>query len=135
MPDFGQNVSGAEEQMCHLILLLPVLTLPVFWLWAAVYALPVYLVISGFSVWVYFYAAAVMRRRVVIGPEMLLHDQAEMVSEVADGLRILLHGELCHAESLDSLRRGDRVEVVGITGVTLRVKSVPDANSSTRAHP
>ena len=52
VPDFGQNVSGAEEQMspdspaagAHL---------PVFWLWAAVYALPVYLVISGFSVWVF----------------------------------------------------------------------------------
>ena len=121
--------------MCHLILLLPIVALPVCWLWPPVYALSVYLVILGFSVWVYYYAARVMRRRVVIGPEMLLHDQAEVVSADADGLRIRLHGELWRAESPESLRHGDRVEVVGITGVTLRVKSVPDANSSIRADP
>lgn len=108
--------------MCHLILLLPLFGLPLFWIWPFELALPSYLAVLLLSGWVYWYAIAAMRRQVVIGPETLLHSQGEVVSRVADGLRIRVQSELWGADGDEALKPGDAVEVVGIEGLRLRVK-------------
>lgn len=107
--------------MCHLVLGLPILGLPIFWLWPLDLALPVYLVILLLSGWVYYYTFAAMRRAVVVGPETLLHSHGQVVS-VADGrVCVRVQSELWRADSDAELNPGDRVEVVGVDGLRLQV--------------
>jgi len=47
--------------MCHLILLLPVIALPIFWLLPASQSVPAYAVVVAVSGWVYWYAIKAMR--------------------------------------------------------------------------
>ena len=110
--------------MCHLILLVPLFALPVFWLWPLAYALPVYLVTLILSAWVYYYAAAMMRRQVVVGSEALRHSRGEVVSTNDGRLCVRVHGELWNAEASEPLRAGDRVEILDVVGVTLKVMAV-----------
>jgi len=66
--------------MCHLILFLPVLALPLFWLVPLSVAIPVYSAILVVWGWMYYFVIRVMRRPVVSGTEALLHEWAEVVS-------------------------------------------------------
>ncbi len=94
--------------MCHLILMMPVLGLPVFWLWPMAVAAPVYTVIIVLSALLYFFTLRAMRRPVLTGSEELLQSIGEVV-EVRDRLaRVRVHSEIWNAESSNELRKGDR---------------------------
>jgi len=47
--------------MCHLVLLLPLFGLTVFWLWPPAVAIPVYLVVLAVSAGVYYLTLVAMR--------------------------------------------------------------------------
>lgn len=108
--------------MCHVVLALPFIGLAVFWLWPLSVALPVYLVILFFSGWMYYYIMAAMRKPVTIGPETLVHSVGEVLADGADGLRVRVQSEVWAARSREVLRSGERVEVIGVDGLTLRVR-------------
>lgn len=116
--------------MCHVVLLLPFFGLPVFWLWPLSLALPIYLVILLLSVWVYYYTIVAMRRKVIVGPETLLHSCGEVESAPAGVLRVRVQSEHWSARSAEKLKPGDSIEVVGIDGLTLRVIKHNKDNSS-----
>ncbi|MEA3274090.1 MAG: NfeD family protein [Pseudomonadota bacterium] len=120
--------------MCHLVLLLPLIGLPVFWLWPLSVALPVYLVILLLSAWVYYYAIVAMRKKVTVGPETLPHSRGEVVGADAGGFCVRVQSELWSASSREALKPGDAIEVVDVDGLTLRVTKVGQAGSGILAH-
>ncbi len=119
--------------MCHLALLLPLLTLPVFWLWPLDVALPVYLVALALSAAVYYLAFAAMRQPVLNGPEHLLGCRTKVTECTDDHAYVRLDSERWQVEATDALAVGDEVEVVGIEGARLLVKRMTAAADAAHA--
>ena len=81
--------------MCHVLLGLPLLALPVFWIWSLSVAAPVYGVVAVASLALYAYALKAMRMPRLNGAEAMVGasgtvaavgDQAVVVG--VDGLRL-----------------------------------------------
>ena len=121
--------------MCHIILLLPILGLVVFWLLPLSVAVPVYAAILLVSGSVYFMMMRAMRRPVRTGAQGMLHEIAEVVETMNPTGRVRVHGEIWEAVSSDVLREGDRVEIVGVTGLTLQVRKRYDLGLGEASHP
>jgi membrane protein implicated in regulation of membrane protease activity len=112
--------------MWHLIIMLPIVGIIVFFLLPLSAAIPVYLVILLASGLAYWSVARAMRRRPKTGREGLIGATARVVSHVQPGgnARYLVRtqGELWGADSPDALREGEVVTVTGIDGLKLRVQ-------------
>jgi membrane-bound serine protease (ClpP class) len=78
------------------------------------------LVIGGLWAWAISKAIAVRRKPVAVGPEEIVG----MQGVVREGGLVFVHGELWRARSPEPLRAGQRVEVDGLDGLTLRVHAV-----------
>jgi membrane-bound serine protease (ClpP class) len=61
-------------------------------------------------------------RPVVSGQEELLHGTGEVLDDFEGKGRIRIHGEVWRAESATPLRRGDRVKVVAVDGLVLKIQ-------------
>jgi len=107
--------------LCHLILLLPFLALPVFWLLPLVAAVSVYAGVVVLSVLVYYYSIKAMRLPVSTGMEAMLHSVGEVVAVTPQTLQVRVHSEIWDARSDQPLVEGDRVEVTAIKGLHLQV--------------
>ena len=109
--------------MCHLVLLLPLITLPMFWLMPLPEASTAYALIMSLSVWVYFRLVQTMHQPVATGQEALLHAKGEVLRG-EEGQRVLVRiaSEIWQARSEESLRPGDPIEVTDIIGLQLFVK-------------
>jgi membrane-bound ClpP family serine protease len=119
--------------MCHLLLLLPILALPVFWLWPASISVPVYAAVVAFSLSIYAALFRAMRRPVETGREGILHEQGKVVSRLGEPLAVRISGERWNAECSEGpLTFGEPVRVSGIEGLTLRV--VRDRPEASAAH-
>lgn len=108
--------------MCHLILLLPVLALPVFWFVPLSIAVLVYgavLIVSG---WVYVLALRAMHRPVQTGVEALSQHTGEVIGQEDGMFQVRLGSEIWSAESKDRLRPGDPIEVVSVEGLRLKIR-------------
>jgi membrane protein implicated in regulation of membrane protease activity len=120
------QTKGAFErsggQVCHVVLLLPVLGLALFWVWPFWVAAPAYGVILLVSALTYRAVVTAMQGRVVTGREGLLHQVGEVTSASDDGWLVHVHGELWRATSPDVLKTMDLVEVTGVQGLTLQVR-------------
>ena len=110
--------------MCHLILLLPLLALPLFWLAPVSIALPAYVAILILSGGIYFLAVRAMHRPIQTGVEALVHSTGEVLSQENALFRVRVHSEIWNAESSDNLRAGDSIEVVAIDELRLRVRRI-----------
>jgi len=108
--------------MCHLLLLLPLLFLPVFWMAPLPIAVLTYsavVVVSGF---VYYLAVRAMHQPVVTGAEALLHETGKVIDEEDNYFYVRVEGEIWRAEADDSPAIGDKVEIVSVDGLTLKVR-------------
>jgi inner membrane protein len=109
--------------MCHVLLLLPFLALPVFWIWPASVAMPVYMVallVAGVTYWYAFKAA---RMPEVNGAEGMVGARGRVVQCGEDCVTLFFHGELWSAEAVgEALAVGDEAVVEGIEGLRLRVR-------------
>ncbi len=113
--------------MCHIILLMPVLAIPLFWFLPLLVAVPVYGVILVASGWVYYLAIRVMRRPVGTGIEALIHSTGEVVGKKeGDLFRVRVQSEIWNAESTDNLRPGDCIEVISVKGLRLKVRCLSE---------
>jgi membrane protein implicated in regulation of membrane protease activity len=108
--------------MCHLILLLPLVSLPLFWLLPLDVAVPLYGVIVAVSLWVYVYVMRAMHRPVGTGAEEILHSTGKVIDVNGNTLRVRVHSETWNAVSADVLDIGEAVRIVGMNGLTLRVR-------------
>lgn len=112
--------------MCHLILLMPVLAIPLFWFAPLSLAVPVYGAILIVSGWVYFLAIRAMRRPVETGIEALVHSTGEVVDKEGDLFHVRAQSEIWNAESTDELRIGDHVEIIAVEGLRLKVRRLSE---------
>lgn len=119
--------------MCHLVLLLPVISLPLFWLLPLTQAVPLYLGITAISALIYYLAIKAMRRPVVTGVEALLRSTGEVISKEGDTFRVRAHNDVWNAESTDNLQTGDCINIVALKGLTLVVRRSMDAGEGQAA--
>lgn len=112
--------------MCHLILLMPVLGVPLFWLLPLSYAVPANLVILLISVLLYWAVMRAMKRPVQDGFHSLVGSKVEVVSRLApdESAQYLVrsHGELWSAYSHDTFHPGDKAEIMAVRGIGVVVK-------------
>ncbi len=118
--------------MCHLILMMPLLALPMFWFLPLDVAAPVYAVVVGVSIWLYWYVMQSMHRPVETGAEEIRHATGKVIEVGSRLVQVRVHSEIWSAESADKLRRNDLVEVIGIDGLRLKVRRAQQAASATR---
>ncbi len=112
--------------MCHLILLMPVLGLPLFWLLPLGYALPINFVIWLISAFLYWLIRKAMRRPIQDGFQSLIGTEAEVVSKQAltHSARYLVRAqvELWSTYSADVLEIGEQVNIVAVKGIGVVVE-------------
>ncbi len=111
--------------MCHLILLMPVIALPIFWLMPIGYAAPIYVLISLASGFFYWLITRAMRQPVRDGFRSLIGTEVEVVSKLdpLDHAQYLVRsgGELWGARSGEVLHPGENVSVTAVDGIRLVV--------------
>jgi membrane protein implicated in regulation of membrane protease activity len=120
--------------MCHLVLLLPLLALPVFWLVPLWIAVPTYAAVLILSGGTWFLAMRAMHQPVQIGVQALLHSRGEVLGTEGKLFRVRVNSEVWNAESKDTLRSGDRVEVLAIDGLRLRVRRIREVGPPSLGH-
>lgn len=109
--------------------MLPLLALPVLWMWPLAVSGPVYVAIAVISAAIYCYAVLAMRRPVGTGAEGMIGATGKVVESRDGRLVVQIGSEIWNARSGVTLREGDRVEVLGIERLVLAVKR-PDATAS-----
>lgn len=109
--------------MCHLVLLLPVLGLLLFWVLPLGIAAPLYAACVGLAAVVYYYAWETGHRPVRIGQERLLNAEGRVL-DVTPVLRIKVDDGIWLARSRDKFDVGEAVHVDGREGLTLLVSKV-----------
>jgi len=109
--------------MCHLILLLPLFGLPLFWLLPVDVALPAYVGLSALSVAAYLVVIGLIRLPVVTGREALLHATGRVQALDGSTASVWINGELWSASG-EHLSTGDLIEVVSINGLMLKVRKL-----------
>jgi len=108
--------------MCHIILIMPILSLALFWVFPMSVALPIYIVVLLFSVIIYNSLIHAMHTPVKTGRHGLIGHKAIVLDFVKPEGHVQVHGEIWRAESPGALRKGEKVDVVGIEGLTLKVR-------------
>lgn len=110
--------------MCHVLLLLPVLALPVFWLWPPEVALPVYGAAAVVSLGVYAAVYWAWKTPLAHGPQTLLGATGTVVSLGERQVTLRIGGELWLAEVQGaSLSPGEDAVVVAVEGLRLTVRA------------
>jgi inner membrane protein len=117
-----------ETNMCHLILVLPVIGLVVFWIWPMHVAAAVYATILLVSLSLYYLIMRAMQRPVVTGAEEILQGTGKVIEVREQEVRVRVHSEIWNAESPDKLCTGDQVRIVGVDGLVLSVRRMERAN-------
>ncbi len=120
--------------MYHITLLMPVFALVVFWIFPLSTAGLIYAAIAALSIWMYVLIWRAMRRPIRAGAEELLNSVGEVMEVQGNSLRVRVHSEMWNAESKDTLQLGDRVKVVSITGLILRVRRFDDSEGNNTKH-
>ncbi len=109
--------------MCHLLLLLPVLALPVFWIWPLGIALPVYATAAGISLSVYALALKAWKAPIVNGTQVLLGVTGRVVRVGNRDVTLWVGSELwCADVDGEPLALGDEAVVVAIDRLRLTVR-------------
>ncbi len=124
--------------MCHLILLMPVIALPIFWLMPLNSAVPIYVVIVLLSAFLYWLITKAMREPIQDGFQSLIGTEAEVVSKRAPDnparylVRAKGEGELWTAYSTDALEIGEQVSIVAVKGIGVVVEPVENSSHPER---
>jgi membrane protein implicated in regulation of membrane protease activity len=120
--------------MCHSILFLPLLGLPIFWLMPLSFALPSYSVIVLISVFLYWFIAKSMKQPLQDGFQSLIGTEAEVVSEMGSNYStkylVRSQGELWRAYASERLQPGDQVSIVAVKGIGLVVQPAENKSHS-----
>lgn len=117
--------------MCHILLLLPVLALPVLWIWPPAIAWPVYGVAAAASLGTYALVYWAWKAPLVHGPQTLIGATGRVVG--VDGRRVTLRvrGELWLADVEEAaLVPGEEAALVAIDGLRLTVCRLNGAHST-----
>lgn len=124
-----EPLSSLISFMCHILLVLPLLALPVFWVWPLPVALPIYGAAVGLAAVTYWCAACAMRQPRKNGAESLIGDTGQVVVSEFGEVRIQIRNELWEPVSAVPLHQGDHVKVVAAERTRLRVQKL-NANAA-----
>jgi len=108
--------------MSHLVLLLPLCALVLFWVFPLSIALPLYLIVLALSVALYRSILKAMHRPVSVGVETMVGQEGRVVGVSRRGIRVAIGGEVWNARADVPLVKGELVEILSISGLSLRVK-------------
>ncbi len=104
--------------MCHIILLLPLLTLPLFFVLPFSTALPIYLVILIMTWFLYYKILVVMKSKVQTGIEALIDEDAAVVEDINPEGKILVWSEIWSATANGKkFLKGQKVKICGFYGL------------------
>lgn len=113
--------------MCHLILLLPLLALPIFKylpLEEAAFYYGLILIMCGILYWL---MMRDMRKPASTGIEGMLGRVGTVIGKTRNGIKVSVKGETWDADCEDEVSEGEKVEVTGLTHLRLRVRKQNDA--------
>ncbi len=116
--------------MCHLILLMPLIGLVVFWIWPLAIAIPVYLVILIVSAFIYTVALRAMRKPTMTGSNALIGKSVDVIDMDHHKGHVRIEGEIWDARSDDSLQKGDEARVIAVNDLTLKITKTHRIDSS-----
>jgi membrane protein implicated in regulation of membrane protease activity len=109
-----------------ILMVLPVLAIPVFWLLPLGQAVVVYIVCLALSGSMFWLMRGNRKRSVMTGKESLIGRDAEIIARSPDGGRprytLAIEGELWTARSGDALKLGEKVIITASQGNTLIVR-------------
>jgi membrane protein implicated in regulation of membrane protease activity len=112
--------------MCHLLLLMPLIALPLFWILPLTEAISLYSAIVVLSAWLYVYVFKALARPVVSGKEEIMHSVGKVIDVQGHTLHVKVHSEIWTATSSDNLQPGDTVKVTGMEELKLKVEKKPE---------
>jgi len=114
--------------MCHLVLLMPLFGLALFWVLPLPIAVPAYLLVLIASAWLFYKVVQAMKLPVYVGSEALLGQEVEVVAQADTFCRaryLVRHGgELWSAISEGQLNPGEKARIVSFEGTMPRVEPV-----------
>lgn len=113
--------------MCHLVLLLPVFGLALFWVLPFPVAAVLYAFILAISIWMYRLIMSAMARPVVTGAEGLIGELGEVISASRQSTQLMVHGEVWQGISSAGFRKGQSVRVTGIYHMVLEFEDAASA--------
>lgn len=111
--------------MSHLISLMPLVALSLFFILPWKVALPFYLFLSVGSVIIHRRANISQHWRPLIGKRAMIGSRAVVVTIRANEAEVEYRGEIWRATSAQPLTEGQQVIIKGINGLVLRVAPLP----------
>jgi len=112
--------------MCHLVLFLPVFTLPIFWFFPFPIALTIYLIILAVSLLLYFLIIKAMMAKPRVGKEAMLGKTGIVIQDIAPEGRIEYASEIWNAMTDNKIFSvGEKVVIRGFSGMNILVEEVP----------
>lgn len=108
--------------MCHLILLMPLFGLVVFWILPLWIALPVYLIILFISLVLYYSIMKAMKIPVMTGSKGMIGKVGRIAENHNGHIVIRIQNELWNVENSINLSKDELVRVTGIKGLHLYIE-------------
>jgi len=122
--------------MCHLILALPFIALPMFWLLPLSIAAPLYCVVLALAIGAYVMTVRAMRQPVTTGAEALMNAVGTVSAVDQRAAHVWVQSEQWAASCADAvLAVGDSVAVIGLEGLMLQVRRLASPARSAQAQP
>ena len=112
---------GWVNLMCHLVLLMPVIGLILFWILPFYTALPLYAIVAVGSGVIYYSIMKASHRPRKIGKENMIGRKAKVVQKINPLGQVIIDGEIWEAESDETLDKGEKVKIFAINGLMLKV--------------
>jgi membrane-bound serine protease (ClpP class) len=110
--------------MCHLILLMPIAGIVVFWFLPPPIAAPIYAVILAASLILYRAVMQAMRCPVKTGKRGMIGEIGTVVRSSYGECLVSVHGELWTATSPRPLHKNESVRVIAVSGLSLQVQRI-----------
>ncbi len=107
--------------MCHLLFLAPILALPVFWLFPASLAVPLYLLVVGGTGLLLWPGIGALRQPQRAGREGMVGARGKALTDLNPRGLVQCQGEIWEATAHERILGGTRVRVLGVDRLRLCV--------------
>jgi inner membrane protein len=108
--------------MCHILLLLPIFALPLFWVFPWEQALILYAAVCFLSASFYWLIWRTMRRPATTGIEGMMGGTGTVIRCSEGKTKVFCRGEIWDAVCKEGISLGERVEIVGFERMKLVVR-------------
>lgn len=111
--------------MCHILLALPLVALPLLWLLPPRIGVPLYGLASASAVVIYWYAIKAMRQPLLNGLDGMLGERGTVAQVDGDSILVQIHGEIWPAIMPSATAStGDGIEIIGFQCTILTIRQL-----------